>query len=92
MGKNRSVRAFLASMTATLFLLLFFTGLMVVEYNTRSVGFGDAVPVIAYDQADSCLELCVFGDKWHVDLSKTRIQFVGLETICDVLDEIEKNL
>lgn len=92
MTKNRSVRIFLFSMMVTLYLLLLFVGVVIVEYNTRSVGFGDAVPVIAYNRADSCLEVCIFGDEWHMDLSNTDIQFVGLETFCNLLDEIEKHL
>ena len=46
------IKYFILSMMATMFVLVLFTGLVVVERNARSVVFGDNSPLFEYERSD----------------------------------------
>ena len=92
MQKDRSVRLFLASMTATLYLFVLCAGAAIAEYNTRNVGFGDARPLLAYSRDSSRLQMNIFGGRLKLDLSGTEIEILGLDPLLSIMEDIENFL
>ncbi len=46
------IKYFMLSMMATMFVLVLFTGLVIVERNARTVIFGDNLAFFEYEQSD----------------------------------------
>jgi len=90
MPKDRSVRLFLASLTATLYLFALCAGAAIAEYNTRTVGFGDALPVLAYRRDSTLLQINIFGGQLNLDLSGAEIEIPGLDPLLSMMEDAEK--
>ena len=70
-GKNSRLRAFFTTGLATGFLLLLAAGILLVDYNTRLVGFGESSLRLDITEENGQVQLDLFGRKTEFTLSET---------------------
>lgn len=82
-GKISAVKTVVHSMISTLLVMTLLVGLIVVEKNTRKIGFADSKPWIIYkdnSNDEHYLQVRVLDDFYTLD-------FTGLYTVTDAMTE-----